>query len=141
MNKRLTFLLLLLSYLPFVNAAEEALQIKMPWVREAPPTAKNLAGYVELTNPTSKPILIQSATSPLFQRVEMHITSFENGMMRMKEIEQLTIQPGETIYFEPGGKHFMLIKPKKPIKAGLVIPVTITIKNQDSMLINFQVRK
>ena len=62
-------------------------------------------------------------------------------MMRMKKMDTLTIAPSETIYFEPGGKHFMLIKPNTAIKAGLVVPVTATTSDNSEIKIEFKVRK
>jgi len=138
MNKYLlTFIFCLVSFDIFAAS----LKIENAWMREAPPTAKNLAGYVELHNPGSKTVTITSATSNTFKRVEIHVTSFENGMMRMKEMKTLKINPGETVYFEPGGKHFMLIKPKVAIKAGLNIPVILSFDSNKKQTINFLVRK
>ncbi len=131
----------LLSILATVSFADSNLELLDPWVRQAPPTAKNLAGYGELKNAGKSTLTVASIKSPLFEKVEMHITTFENGMMKMTEVKKLTLKPGESIYFEPGGRHFMLIKPQKPIKAGIVVPLEISLSNGDVMHFNMQVRR
>ncbi len=139
MTKWLTLFLILLGL--SVDCLAKDLLVENPWIRQAPPTARNLAGYVKLTNSKNEAIHLQAVGSPLFTRVELHVTTIENGMMRMKEIENLTIKPHETMEFEPGGKHFMLIKPKQPIKAGLIVPVILQSNDGEKITINFIVRK
>jgi len=121
--------------------AESKLSFKDAWVREAPPMAKNLAGYAEVTNAGQEALTIVSIISPIFERVEMHVTTLKNGMMRMKHLENLTLAAGESVYFEPGGKHFMLIKPKKPIKAGLTVPFLIKLQSEEVFSFDLKVRK
>ena len=134
----LSVLLLLSSGFSF---AESVLQLADPWVRQAPPTAKNLAGYGELKNISSREIKVVSMTSVLFERVEMHITTLENGMMRMAEVKNLVLKPGESVFFEPGGRHFMLIKPKTAIKVGLVVPIEIKLGSGETFSYKMQVRR
>jgi len=117
------------------------LTIKNAWVREAPPVAKNIAAYAELRNIGDEALTIVSVKSELFEKVEMHITAFSNGMMRMKEVKALKIVPGETSFFEPGGKHFMLKKPKQPIKAGLSIPMKFIMQSGETRSFKLIVRK
>jgi len=120
--------------------AKEALEFKDGWVREAPPTAKNLAGYGELVNTGDVNIQIDHVQSKLFERVEFHVTSFEKGMMRMKQINVIRLKPGESILFEPGGKHLMLIKPNTPIRSALKIPFVITSHSGNKFTIQATVR-
>jgi len=134
----LVTLLCLLSNHVFANT--ELLLID-PWVRQAPPTAKNLAGYGELKNTSSNIIEIVSIESKLFEKVEMHITTFENGMMRMAEVKKLILKPGESVYFEPGGRHFMLIKPNTAIVSGLIVPVLITLSSGEKINYEMHVRR
>ena len=124
-----------------VSSFAAQLKITTPWVREAPPTARNLAGYVELSNQSDKTIVVNEAKSPLFAQVQLHVTTFVNGMMRMTEIKELKIAPGETVTFEPGGRHFMLMKPKQAIKAGLDVPVELSYTDGTTQVIHFIVRK
>ncbi len=133
---------ILLAWLGFsTTLLAEPLEVTNPWVREAPPSANNLAGYVELTNTSDEAITVEAVSSPLFSSVELHVTSFEDGMMRMTELKQLHLAPNESIKFEPAGKHFMLIKPNRAITSGLEIPIILQIKNAAPQTVHFKVRK
>ena len=137
---RAIFLTILFLYSGLVFA-ESGLQLIDSWVRQAPPTAKNLAGYGELKNTSAHKLEIVSIESELFEKVEMHITTFENGMMKMAEVKTLVLKPDESVFFEPGGRHFMLIKPKTAIKAGLIVPVHVSLKSGKVIKYEMQVRR
>ncbi|MDH5257516.1 MAG: copper chaperone PCu(A)C, partial [Gammaproteobacteria bacterium] len=85
MRSLLFILIFLFSSLFFASSglADSRLQLIDPWVRQAPPTSKNLAGYGELKNTSGSAIKIVSIKSTLFENIEMHVTTFEKGMMRM----------------------------------------------------------
>ncbi len=66
------------------------------------------AGYLSLTNATSRKILITKVMSPNFESVEMHESVLEDGISRMYKLDEVAILPSRTIRFEPGGKHLMI---------------------------------
>mgnify|MGYP001815431764 FL=1 len=68
------------------------------------------AGYLVLTNNTDTPIRIDRVTSPQFGRVEMHETTIEDGISRMREIDELLVPAQGSVTFERGGKHLMLMR-------------------------------
>jgi copper(I)-binding protein len=68
------------------------------------------AGYFVLTNNTDTPIRITGVTSPQFGMVEMHETTLEDGISRMREIEELVVPANGSVTFERGGKHLMLMR-------------------------------
>ena len=69
------------------------------------------AGYLTLSNNTTQQITITEVTSPQFESVLMHESVLEDGMARMYELGNLTILAGQSVRFEPGGKHLMLMQP------------------------------
>lgn len=69
------------------------------------------AGYLEISNRSGSDIRITRVSSPDYEAVEMHETTVEDGIARMREIAMLEIAKGETVIFERGGKHLMLMKP------------------------------
>jgi len=138
MNKALWVALVMMLAMPCI--ADEGLAFKNAWVREAPPMAKNLAGYVELTNVSNAVIIVESITSPFFQKVKMHDMSLHNGMMRMSHLDSISLPPGGRVSFEPGSKHLMLMKPKQQIKAGLTIPIVFKFQSGKTASFDFKVR-
>jgi copper(I)-binding protein len=75
------------------------------------PGTQMTAGYFTLSNNTTQEIKITHVTSPEFESVEMHESVLEDGIVRMYALADLTILAGETVRFEPGGKHLMLMRP------------------------------
>lgn len=111
--------LFLLFGLPFANQAHEStLQVEDAWVREAPPTARVLGMFMQLHNTGSDELVIQGASSPACERVEIHRTVIEEGVSRMIPQEELRLAPGETLSLEPGSYHLMLIGPNQALRAG-----------------------
>ena len=69
------------------------------------------AGYLDITNRSGTDIRITRVSSPDYAAVEMHETVVEDGIARMREIPVLDIAAGETLTFERGGRHLMLMQP------------------------------
>jgi copper(I)-binding protein len=109
--------------------AVSAVVIEAPWVREAPPGAEAMAGYMTLRNTGKQALKLLSAKSPQFKSVELHEVITVNGMARMQEVKELLLPAGGTLAFEPGSTHIMLIGPKKPLVAGDKVHVTLRLSN------------
>jgi copper(I)-binding protein len=69
------------------------------------------AAYLDITNQSGSTIRITTVTSPDYELVEMHETTIEDGVARMRAIPALAIENGETVTFERGGRHLMLMRP------------------------------
>ena len=68
------------------------------------------AGYLVLTNNTGEPIRITGVTSPQFAAVEIHETTLENGIARMRKLDELVVPARQSVRLERGGKHLMLMR-------------------------------
>ena len=89
------------------------------------------AGYLTLSNESNRPILITSVASPQFGRVEMHESTTEDNVSRMKKIDELRIDAGQSIRFEPGGKHLMLMQATEPLNT-----ITLNFYSAESLLLS-----
>ena len=69
------------------------------------------AGYLRISNHSGADIRITRVSSPEYGSVEMHETVVEDGIARMRAIPVLEIANGDTVVFERGGKHLMLMQP------------------------------
>ena len=83
------------------------LRVDSPWIRSPVADRTVTAGYCEITNTGSTPVSITGFTAEGL-RVEIHETIEQDGMMRMRPVAGLDLDPGETVSLEPGGKHLML---------------------------------
>ncbi|MFK7816378.1 MAG: copper chaperone PCu(A)C [Gammaproteobacteria bacterium] len=103
------------------------------WVREGPPNAGALAGYVTITNHTDQDRTLVSAKSEQFNVVEIHRTIVENGVAKMRRQKDLPIPAGGSLVLEPGSYHLMLMTPKSAFKANDEVTVTVALKLNDDI--------
>ena len=122
-------------------AANEHLMVHDAWVREAPPSMKMLAGYFTIMNSSDRDKEIVGASSPQFERVELHKSMEEGGMATMVAQKSVKVPKQGTVKFKPGGLHLMLIKPKKPIKAGDKVNITLKFANSPDLKMTAEVKK
>ena len=136
----ISLFLLLLICASNLSAADK-LEVKNPWVREAPPNASVMAAYFSLHNHAAKGKTLVNASSPEFKRVELHRTEEHDGMAKMIAVHNLKLDGKSSIDFKPGGLHIMLINPKKSLKAGDSISLTLHFTDESSLKINVPVKK
>ena len=117
-------LALIFLFAPVFGLAASTLEITNPWSPEAPP-GRMMAGFMELRNATAEPIVLVDAHSPQFGHVEIHTMVMDEGVMRMRRLDQLVIEPGKTVTLEPGGLHLMFIEPLEALGAGDRISVEL----------------
>lgn len=68
------------------------------------------AGFMVLTNNTDRAIHITSATSPQYEAVEIHETTIEDGIARMRALDELVVPAHGGVTLRRGGKHLMLMR-------------------------------
>lgn len=129
------------SALPKASLAQPSVAIADAWVREAPPGARALGGYMTVTNRGKKPLTLKGVKSPLFGSVEMHTIVQEEGRMRMKQVMELAIAPGASLQLKPGDKHLMLMQPKQTFKAGQTIALTLDFGKDGTHKLDVEVKR
>lgn len=103
------------------------------WVREAPPNASMMAGYVTLKNNTDQDSFITYVKSKQFNMVEVHRTIVVDGVAKMRRQDDLPIPAGSSLKLEPGSYHLMLMGPKSALKLNDEITVTLGMKLEDKI--------
>jgi copper(I)-binding protein len=58
----------------------------------------------------------------------------------MRALSQLVLEPGATVRLEPGGKHLMLMQPRRAIAAGEHVPVAFLLGDGSRVTASFEVR-
>lgn len=101
------------------------------WIREAPPNASMLAGYVTITNNSDQERILTSAKSKQFKMVEIHKTIVEDGVAKMRRQDDLAIPAGGSLVLEPGSYHLMLMHPTEQLKANDQVTVTVKLKSAE----------
>ena len=110
------------------------------WIKQLPPSVPMRAGYFTINNSGSAADRLLSASSPAFNRIEMHESRMADGMMTMNQLMNVPVAANATVEFKPGGLHLMLMGMKKPLAVGDKIPVTLTFES-GQQTIEMEVRK
>ena len=116
------------------------LMVDNAWIREAPPGAAALAGYMTVMNHGDQPRMLVGASSPAFGKVMLHRTVMEEGMAKMVHQHMVEIPAKGSLTFEPNGYHLMLMKPRQQLKAGDKVDITLEFKNGDTLVVTHEVR-
>ena len=76
------------------------------------------AVYATIENTSDHPIRKEGIKTSVAMMAQVHESYLDNGMMRMRHIEQFTIPAGEVRKLAPGGLHIMLMRLPKPLAEG-----------------------
>jgi len=109
------------------------------WVRLLPPGVKTTAAYMTISSDQVDELL--SAASEASERVEIHETSMENGMMSMSEVPGIVVKPSEVLELKPGSYHLMLRQLKSPLQEGQTLDINLTFKDQGKVSVTATVEK
>jgi periplasmic copper chaperone A len=83
--------------------------------------------------------VLLSARTPIAASVEVHETSSDGDMVRMRKLESVSVTPAEPATFEPGGTHFMLIGLTAPLQASSHIPLTLRFQSAGEIHVDVEV--
>lgn len=133
--------LLLFGFLVTCAHATEEMLIHDAWIREAPPNAMALAGYMTVVNSSNAERSLTVATSPMFGWIELHRTVHDGDVAKMVPQDAINIPAGGRVELKPGDYHLMLMQPSQALREGDQIPITLEFKNGEMQTISFPVKK
>lgn len=115
--------------------------VEQAWVRAAPPGATMLAGYARVRNGCERPLVITGAKSPDFVMVMVHETRIEGGVSRMRKTARSPLPAKGELLLAPGGRHLMLMHPRRALPAGTVLRIELLLAGGGSIPAEFTVRR
>lgn len=136
--RRIIFIFALIASMQLL-AAE--IQIGNATVRQPLPGRSVSAGYFTMTNSGGQTVSLVAATSPWFEKVELHQHSFVDGMMRMQRIDAIEVAPNQTVHLQPGGLHMMLFTPKQPLQLDQQVPIELVLADGQKIAVMAVVTK
>lgn len=83
------------------------------------------AVYLTLTNPGAQEQSLVSASSDAAKIVELHETTSQAGVMKMRPVKSIRIPPGGKVEMKPGGYHVMLLGLTHDLKPGGTVLLTL----------------
>ncbi len=127
--------LLLLAALP----AWAQVTVEQPWSRATPPGAKIGVGFLRLKNAGAAAERVVGASTPAAARVEMHVTTRDGDVMKMRQVESFDIPAGGSFELKPGGAHLMLMGLRRPLAKGERVPLTLKLQSGGTLEIELNV--
>jgi copper(I)-binding protein len=98
------------------------------------------AAYFTIRNGGPGPDVLLAVSSPAALRSELHRTSTEQGMARMRPPGAVEIAAGQSITAQPGGLHVMLTGLQAPLAAGTKVPMELTFRHAGTLAVEVEVR-
>lgn len=143
MAKRFIFFVALLVVVLSVTGCQtsnKALVVDGIWARSSI-AGGNSAIYMNIHNATGQDEVLLSAQSTAANTVELHLSSVdENGVMSMKQQENIPVPANSVVELKPGGLHVMLIGLPNDLKVGDEFEVTLNFKNAGAMTFKVPVK-
>ena len=119
-------------------AAPGPIRAENPWARASAGQSGTSGAFVTLAT-QGAPDRLVGASSPVAPKVELHETTLDGGVMRMRPVTGIDIAPGKPAVLAPGGFHIMLMGMPKPLVAGDSFPLTLTFANTAPMTVTVKV--
>ncbi len=129
--------LLLLS----MQVSANPLTVEDAYVRATPPNSKNSAAFMVINNAGNKEVKLIAASSDIADRVELHTHINEDGMMKMRQVEEIVIKAQNTAVLQPGGYHVMFLNLKQPLKEGQSVAIRLYFDNGEQIEVAAPIKK
>lgn len=105
------------------GGAGDAITISHAWAPATPPGSTVGAAYMRIEAREADTLV--TVSSPIASSVELHRTSFEEGMAQMRKVDSVIVAPNAPLTLESGGLHLMLMGLATPLQAGESFEVTL----------------
>lgn len=122
------------------DAQTQPIEVQNAWARATAAGAKAGGVFLTITD-KGGPDRLVGASTPVAAVAEVHETINDNGVMRMRPIPALPLQPGQPVVLKPGGYHIMLMGMKQQLKDGETFPVTLNFEKAGSVTTTVHVAK
>lgn len=99
------------------------------------PGRKASVAYLTIHNKSSDSVDLISISSPQFGRVELHETTLENGIARMRALQSISVDADASIELAPGGKHVMLFEPVKALLPGSSVSLHLNFASEATLIV------
>ena len=137
----IAFIIVMLMLASCGETVQDPITIEQAWIREAPPNASAMAGYMDITNHTNQDKKLIAANSNAFKVIEFHRSVEENGVYRMVRHENLIIPARGKFELKPGDYHLMLISPKNALHDGDKTSIELIFDDQSKVALEVAVKK
>ena len=111
------------ALVPLAALADDALRIADPWARASILPSRPAAAYLTLESTEGDKLV--SVTSPVADKVTIHVVDGTDGVSRMTPVTTLDLPPGEAVKMGVGDMHLMLVGLEQKLIEGTHFPLTL----------------
>lgn len=122
-------------------ALAETIEVQDAYVRAVPPGQPNSAAFMSITNQGDQDRALLAAESDKAEVVELHTHLMADGMMQMRQVQQIDLPAGETAVLEPGGLHVMLIGLTETLAPGDQVELTLGFDDGSKQTLSLPVKR
>jgi copper(I)-binding protein len=115
------------------------MEIGDAWSRPTAPGMPMGVAYFTITNGTPVDDALIAASTPAAARVEMHESSIEDGMARMRPLTEIPVPAGGRVTVAPGGIHLMLVDLVQPLEMGSRVPLVLEFRTAGKITVELRV--
>jgi periplasmic copper chaperone A len=137
MRRILAALPVIAALLTGSSALAGDLTVNEPFARATAANARAGAAFLTISSPTADVLL--SGRSPVAQTVELHTHLMDNGVVRMRAVASIPVEPGKPATLKPGGDHIMLMGLTGPLVEGTSFPLTLRFEKAGEITIQVPV--
>lgn len=119
----------LIPFILFLFSACSQTDVKIAdgWARASIPGQSAGAAYMTFTSAQDSTLVYAETESA--GSVEIHSMKMENGVMKMRMLDELTLKANQPEKLAPGGFHLMLFDLPRPLKAGEQVKFRLCFKD------------
>lgn len=129
---------LLATMLLGCKGPEQSIKVTDAWAPATPPNASTGAGYMRIEAREADTLI--GLSSPAAKSVELHRTSFEEGVATMRKVDSVVVSPNTPLVLAPNGMHLMFHTLASPLEADQRIPVTLRFQHAAEVTVQLEVR-
>jgi copper(I)-binding protein len=133
-----TLLRLTLFLVTAACSASGELRIDNVYARPTPPGVSVGAAFMTLQSTVADSL--EAASTPVAEKVEIHSMSMADGMMQMRELQNLELPADQPVQLEPTGTHLMLLGLKQPLVANSQFLLKLHFKHAGERTVTVTVR-
>lgn len=104
---------------------EHGLLIEGAWAPHTGKRTMSAAVYLTIKNDGENDATLTGVSTDAANTSMIHESKMVDGVMVMEHVEELHIPAGDSVAFEPGALHIMLMSLTEPLKRGSVMELTL----------------
>jgi periplasmic copper chaperone A len=115
-----------LAFAALTGTAQAQVDVKDAWIRGMVPGQDTTGAFMQITSKADAKLV--GVKTPAAGMADVHQTSMQGGVMRMRHVEAIELPAGKPVDLKPGGYHVMLMHVARPLKEGEIVPLTLTVE-------------